>query len=192
MKKQIYLIASLALLLFCGSQTLAQRTYLHCGRLIDGVKDQAQTEMTVVVDGNQIVAVEKGYTAPAAGAKVIDLKNQTVMPGFMDMHVHFESETSPNAYSEKLSLNQGTIAFRSANYAERTLLAGFTTVRDLGGSGINIQLRNAINQGLVRGPRMFVVGKAISGTGGHMDPTNGYRQDLMGDPSPEQGVANGP
>ncbi|QHL87141.1 amidohydrolase family protein [Nibribacter ruber] len=191
MKKHFYAVAALVLLAFTSSQTLAQKTYLHCGTLIDGIGDKAQTEMTVIVSGNQILAVEKGYATPEAGAQVIDLKNKTVLPGFMDMHVHFESETSPNAYAEKLSLNQGTMAFRAGNYAERTLMAGFTTVRDLGGSGINIQLRNAINQGLMRGPRMFVVGKAISGTGGHMDPTNGYNDQLMGDPGPADGVANG-
>ncbi|KAA3439300.1 metal-dependent hydrolase family protein [Rufibacter hautae] len=192
MKNYFYSLATAALVAFSGSAALAQRTYLHCGQLIDGLKDQPQAEMTVIIDGNQIVSVEKGYTSPAAGAKVIDLKNRTVMPGFMDMHVHFESETSPTAYTEALSLNQGTIAFRSIGYAEKTLMAGFTTVRDLGGSGVNVQLRNAINQGLVKGPRMFVVGKAISATGGHMDPTNGYRADLQGDPGPAQGVANGP
>ncbi|WP_207435700.1 amidohydrolase family protein [Sabulibacter ruber] len=192
MKKHLYAAAAVTLMALSSFQAAAQRTYLHCGRLIDGLRNQPQTEMTVVVEGNQIVGVEKGYTAPAAGARVIDLKNQTVLPGFMDMHVHFESETSPNQYAEEISLNQGTVAFRSVNYAERTLMAGFTTVRDLGGSGINVQLRNAINQGLVKGPRMFVVGKAISATGGHMDPTNGYREDLQGDPGPAQGVANGP
>ncbi|WP_192821526.1 amidohydrolase family protein [Rufibacter sp. LB8] len=183
---------SLSLLACASLPVLAQKTYLHCGLLIDGVKDKAQSEMTVIVEGNKILAVEKGYMAAPAGAKLIDLKNKTVLPGLMDMHVHLESETSPNAYAEEISLNAGTVAFRSVNYAERTLLAGFTTVRDLGGSGVNTQLRNAINQGLIKGPRMFVVNKAISATGGHMDPTNGYRQDLQGDPGPADGVANGP
>jgi imidazolonepropionase-like amidohydrolase len=192
MKKHLYSIATLVLLTFFGLEGVAQKSYLHCGQLIDGVKDQPQAEMTVIIEGNQIVSVEKGYTAPSAGAKVIDLKNRTVMPGFMDMHVHFESETKPNAIAEAISLNKGTVAFRSANYAERTLLAGFTTVRDLGGSGVNVQLRDAINQGLVKGPRMFVVRKGISATGGHMDPTNGFRADFQGDPGPAEGVANGP
>src|SRR4029079_18424905 len=76
-------------------------------------------------------------------------------------------------------------------YARVTLMAGFTTVRDLGGSGVNVSLRNAINKGLVVGPRIFTAGKAIATTGGHADPTNGYRKDLMGDPGPAEGVANG-
>lgn len=84
------------------------------------------------------------------------------------------------------------MAFRSAVYARKTLLAGFTTVRDLGGSGVNISLRNAINQGLVVGPRIFTAGKSIGTTGGHADPTNGYREDLMGDPGPREGVINSP
>jgi imidazolonepropionase-like amidohydrolase len=72
------------------------------------------------------------------------------------------------------------------------LLAGFTTVRDLGGTGVNVALRNAINRGLVDGPRIFTAGKTIATTGGHADPTNGYRKDLMGDPGPNEGVINGP
>jgi imidazolonepropionase-like amidohydrolase len=76
-------------------------------------------------------------------------------------------------------------------FAETTLMIGFTTVRDLGGTGVNIALRNAINQKLVKGPRVFTAGKSIATTGGHADPTNGYRRDLMGDPGPEQGVING-
>src|SRR6185503_20662988 len=82
------------------------------------------------------------------------------------------------------------IAFNSVPFAERTLMAGFTTVRDLGGSGVNISLRNAVNKGQIKGPRIFTAGKAIGTTGGHADPTNGYRRDLMGDPGPNEGVVN--
>jgi len=76
--------------------------------------------------------------------------------------------------------------------ARVTLMAGFTTVRDLGGSGVNIALRNAVNRGLVKGPHIYTAGKAIATTGGHADPTNGFRKDLMGDPGPDVGVVNGP
>ncbi|MBD0353451.1 MAG: amidohydrolase family protein, partial [Flavisolibacter sp.] len=108
------------------------------------------------------------------------------------MHVHLEGETNPLQYLEEFTLNNADIAFRSVGYAEKTLLAGFTTVRDLGGIGVNIALRNAINKGIIKGPRIFTAGKAIATTGGHADPTNGYRKDLMGDPGPEAGVVNGP
>jgi imidazolonepropionase-like amidohydrolase len=114
------------------------------------------------------------------------------MPGLMDMHVHMESETKKNQFLDEFTQNPADIAFRSAVFAEKTLMAGFTTVRDLGGTGVNISLRNAINKGLIKGPRIYTAGKAISATGGHMDPTNGYKNDLMGDPGVEWGVANGP
>jgi len=114
-----------------------------------------------------------------------------VMPGLIDMHVHMESETNPGKYMETFTFNPADFAFQSVVYAERTLMAGFTTVRDLGGSGVNISLRNAINKGLIKGPRILTAGKIISSTGGHGDPTNGYKKELMGDPGPVQGVVNG-
>ncbi|TGD82819.1 amidohydrolase family protein [Hymenobacter wooponensis] len=178
----------------CGAAPAwAQKTYLHCGRLLDMRQDRAQTEMTLVVEKGRIVALERGYTAPAGPAdKVVDLKNRTVLPGLIDCHVHLESETSKDNFLQELTQNPADIAFGSLDHARKTLLSGFTTVRDLGGSGVNLALRNAINQNKVVGPRIFTAGKAISGTGGHMDPTNGYRLDLMGIPGPTDGVANGP
>ncbi|WP_157752770.1 MULTISPECIES: amidohydrolase family protein [Chitinophaga] len=170
----------------------AQRTILHCGTLIDAVSKVPRKNMSVIVTGNTITAVQSGYTAAQPGDKVINLQQQTVTPGWMDMHVHLESETNKQAYAEKFTLNPADYAFQGAVFAERTLMAGFTTVRDLGGSGVNISLRNAINKGMMKGPRVFTAGKAIATTGGHADPTNGYRRDLMGDPGPEAGVANGP
>ncbi len=148
--------------------------------------------MTIIIEGKKIVAVQKGYIAPKGNEKVIDLKNKTVMPGWIDMHVHLEHETSPTRYMENFTLNPADYAYHSVVFAERTLMIGFTTVRDLGGSGVNISLRNAIAKGLIKGPRVFTAGKSIATTGGHADPTNGYRKDLMGNPGPEAGVANGP
>lgn len=149
-------------------------------------------EMSIIIDGNKISDVQKGYTTASANDKVIDLKNRTVMPGLIDMHVHLETETNPNRYMETFTFNPADYAFQSVVFAERTLMIGFTTVRDLGGSGVNISLRNAINRGQIKGPRVFTAGKSIATTGGHADPTNGYRRDLMGDPGPDAGVANGP
>jgi imidazolonepropionase-like amidohydrolase len=168
-----------------------QTTYLHCGRLIDGVANAAQTEMTIIIEGNKITDIKKGYQMPPSGAKLIDLKNRTVMPGWIDAHVHLSSETSRNRYSEGFTLNPEDFAFRSVGYAERTLMAGFTTVRDLGGNTA-VSLRNAINGGYIRGPRIIAAGKSIATTGGHADPTNGVNRELMGDPEAKEGVINSP
>lgn len=168
-----------------------QTTYLYCGKLIDGLSAIAQQEVTIIVDGNKIIEVQKGYQTPPSGVAVIDLKKNTVMPGLIDSHVHITSETSKNRYTEGFTLNTEDFAFRSVGYAERTLLAGFTTVRDLGGS-IALGLRNAINGGYIKGPRIIAAGKIISTTGGHGDPTNGYNHELMGDPDAKDGVINSP
>jgi imidazolonepropionase-like amidohydrolase len=180
-------------LLFClvSISVIAQKTYLQCGTLIDGVSSSPKSNVTVIIEGNKIVSIENGFKQGTANDKVIDLKTKTVTPGWIDMHVHLEDETSKNKYLETFTLNPADYAFKSVGFAETTLLIGFTTVRDLGGSGVNISLRNAINRGLIKGPRVFTAGKSIATTGGHADPTNGYRRDLMGNPGPEQGVING-
>lgn len=181
----------LIFILFSQS-SVAQKTYIHCGKLIDGVSNREQSQMTVIVEGNKIVSVEKGYVQAGSSDKLIDLKNKTVMPGLMDMHVHLEGETNKNYYTEKFTLNEADIAFNSVKHAATSLMNGFTTVRDLGGSGVNIALRNAISKGTIVGPRVYTAGKSIATTGGHADPTNGYRKDLMGNPGPKEGVINGP
>ncbi len=169
----------------------AQDTYLHCGKLINTEKGTVETNKTIVVSGNKIIAINNGYTQPKdANAIVIDLKSKTVMPGLIDMHVHLEGESNPKRYLEKYTLDEADIAFNSTVFAKETLYSGFTTVRDLGGSGVNIALRNAINSGKVEGPRVFTAGKSLATTGGHADPTNGNRKDLMGNPGPKEGVVN--
>ncbi len=171
----------------------AQDIYLHCGQLIDTEKEEVFTEKTIVVSGNKIKSIENGYiTSDNPNDTVVDLKSKTVMPGLIDMHVHMENEYNPARYMDQFTANEADVAFKSVNYAEITLLAGFTTVRDLGGTGVNIALRNAINNNTIVGPRIFTAGKAIATTGGHADPTNGRKKLLMGDPGPEQGVINSP
>ncbi|HEV7348250.1 metal-dependent hydrolase family protein [Telluribacter sp.] len=169
----------------------AQRTLIHCGNLLNVKTGEVQRQMTLVLDKNKIAAVEQGYSRAATGDKVIDLKNKYVLPGLIDMHVHLESETRRGGSYDRYVQNPPDVAFQAAKYAKITLLAGFTTVRDLGGSGVNVALRNAVNKGLVEGPRIVTSGKSIASTGGHADPTNGYRKDLMGDPGPNEGVVNG-
>jgi imidazolonepropionase-like amidohydrolase len=170
----------------------AQRTLIHCGSLIDGKNKQQAQQVTIVVEGNKISSVDNGFTKPGKDDKLIDLSKKTVMPGLIDMHVHLEGETSKDALVKRFTQNEADIAFQSTVFAKKTLMAGFTTVRDCGGSGVNISLRNAINAGLVVGPRVLTAGKSIASTGGHADPTNGSRKDLMGDPGPKEGVINSP
>lgn len=170
----------------------AQNTYLYCGKLIDTKSGKVHTEQTVIVSENKIITVEQGYTNPKNSEdKVIDLKSKTVMPGLIDMHVHIESETNPKSYLEDYTLNDADIAFKAAKYAEITLMSGFTTVRDLGGTGVNVSLRNAINAHTVVGPRIFTAEKALATTGGHADPTNGAKKSIIGNPGPKEGVVNG-
>lgn len=190
MKQPYRTLLTLVGLTLFSSATFAQRTLLHCGNLLDGIRPDLQREVTVVVEGNKITAVQKGYTTPTGTDRVVDLKTKTVLPGLIDMHVHLESETRRGGAIDGFTQNVPDVAYKAAMYAKTTLLAGFTTVRDLGGSGVNISLRNAVNQGIVDGPRIFTVGKSIATTGGHADPTNGYRRDLMGDPGPKEGVIN--
>lgn len=170
---------------------LAQKTYLHCGQLIDVKQLQVLKQKTVVIEGNKIVDIIDGYAKAGASDKTIDLKSSTVMPGLMDMHVHIESETSPSHYLDEFTMNTSDAALAAVPIANTTLMAGFTSVRDMGGSGANISLRKAIQKGYVVGPRIYTAGKAIATTGGHADPTSGYREDLMGDPGPKEGVING-
>ncbi|HVV04820.1 MAG TPA: amidohydrolase family protein [Puia sp.] len=176
MRKQLLLW--LLVVVCMPAALLAQKTIIYCGRLIDPASLQVRTEMSIIITGNIISDVQKGYISAAAGDKVIDLKNRTVMPGLIDAHVHLESETSPNAQLKRFTQNDADIAFQSTVYAKTTLMAGFTTVRDVGGSGVNISLRNAIRQGIVVGPRMYTAGKILSSTGGHADPTHGWRKGL--------------
>lgn len=181
------------LLCFAVSTVFAQQTYLHCGTLFDAKNGKFIKEQTVIVEGDKILQVKKGFLLPSqAEIKVINLKDKTVLPGFIDMHVHIESETNNTSYINRFVNNESDIAFDAVMYARRTLLAGFTTVRDMGGTGVNVSLRDAIREEKIPGPRIFTAEKAIGTTGGHADPTNGYRKKLMGNPGPAQGVVNSP
>ena len=186
MKKLLFLI------LFFSLSINAQDYYLHVGKLFNSNEGKMLDNMTIIVSGNKIKDIKKGYELPENdNSVIIDLKDSTVMPGFIDLHVHIESEYNPEKYLNEFTAEESEIAFSSLKYAKRTLMAGFTTVRDLGGSGVNISLRNAINKGEVIGPRIFTAGKAIGTTGGHADPTNGWKKSIAGDPGPQEGVING-
>lgn len=176
---------------FLAVPAFAQQTFIQCGRLIDGKSSSVQTEMTIVVESNKIIDVRKGYQSGTATDKIINMRNQTVMPGFIDSHVHLSGETSKNQYMEEFTLNDEDYALKAVKYSERTLMAGFTTVRDLGGL-VAVSLRNAINAGDIKGPRILAAGKSIATTGGHADPTNGYSRAIIGDPEAKDGVVNSP
>ncbi len=190
MKKHIPLLLCLLFTL----NLFSQKTYLWCGTLIDGIANEPKKNSTIIIEKNKIIKVENGFTQPVAGdgSTIIDLKTKTVTPGWIDMHVHVEQETKRGNLADKFTTNPTDIAFESLKYVNVTLMAGFTSVRDLGGTGVNVSLRNAIEKGQVMGPRIYTAGKSIATTGGHADPTNGYRKDLMGDPGPREGVINGP
>lgn len=164
---------------------------IQCGKLFDAKAGAMLEARTIVVAGGKIKEVATGKTSPE-GAEVVDLGDRTCLPGWTDLHVHITDESNPNSYEEGFRLDDTDFAFRATSFAEKTLQAGFTTVRDLGGN-VAPHLRDAVNQGLVRGPRIYAAGKPIATTGGHADPTNGYNSQLshlMGPPGPTEGVVN--
>ncbi len=181
----------LCLLFLAATSGLAQVTVIHAGHVIDGKSDTISGKTTITVVDGKISAMAEGFQKGPDGATVIDLKNAYVMPGLMDMHTPLSQEMNKNSYNEGFRMNPEDHAYRSVQYAERTLLAGFTTVRELGG-GVSISLRNAIRRGWVKGPRIFSAGKSIATTGGHADRTNGLNRHLMGDPGALESVVNGP
>lgn len=179
--------------LFClciSISLAAQNTYIHCGNLIDVENKKVLEEQTIVVKDNKILDVQQGYASIPSGAKAIDLKQMTVMPGFMDMHVHIEHQSNPKTYEDRFREDKADVALKATVFCTRTLEAGFTTVRDLGGTGVNVSLRDAINKGYIKGPRIYTAEKSLATTGGHADPTNGVKEELKGNPGPKDGVIN--
>lgn len=170
----------------------APPTVLHCARLFDARAGRVLGAHTITIAGDRIAAVAPGRAPAPAGSRVLDLGDRTCLPGWTDLHVHLGSQSSPRSYEEGFRLDDVDFALRGVGYARKTLLAGFTSVRDLGGE-VALHLRDAVNQGLIDGPRIWAAGKSIATTGGHADPTNGYNSalaHLVGPPGPTEGVIN--
>jgi imidazolonepropionase-like amidohydrolase len=184
-----------------ATQAAEQIIVLKAGRLFDGKLNTLVQNAVVVVQGDKILDAGSNLPIPA-DARVIDLGDATLSPGFMDAHTHLTADFSGN-YNQRrlqeLDLNVSEQAIRATAFARATVEAGFTTVRDLGsrfvGSHefVDVALRNSINKGAIVGPRMLVATKGIGATGGHFDPTNGFRDFLFGRESDfTDGIANGP
>ena len=178
-----------------GAVAAGPVTVVRAARLYDGKSDTVVTPGVVVVSDGRIVGAGTRVDVPA-GATVIELGDATLLPGLMDAHTHLSFESSLDWKQDQLDALKKPIpeqAIDATEYARRTLLAGFITVRDVGSSDlIDVGLRNAINAGKVPGPRMLVSVNPIGARGGHCDPTGGFRPELLKEPGTEQGVASGP
>lgn len=183
---------SVACLFLLASSSQAAVQTVDCGRLLDVRTGAWRERVSVEIEGGKI----KSVGPMTAGADHVDLSQHACMPGFIDMHVHLTGETQKqvDALRDTLTLNPADYAYRSVALAERTLMAGFTTVRDLGAAdGLNVALKRAIDSGAIPGPRMFTAGKSIATTGGHADPTNSLSARLsrgLGPAGPNEGVVN--
>ena len=178
----ILLLISFSNLGFAGG------TVLECARLIDVENGKVLKNQQILLEGERITDVGKNVSA---GEDAQRISLDTCLPGLMDMHVHLDGQLSRNGYIKRFQNNATDQALLAAHYANITLQAGFTTVRNPGDSyNSTIALRNAISAGIATGPRIFSAGKTLASTGGHGDPTNGFRHDMMSDPGPEEGVVN--
>jgi imidazolonepropionase-like amidohydrolase len=168
-------------------------TYIFASNLITSEDSKMQSDKTVIVENNKIISIVDGKDEGGEGDTFIDLTGSTLMPGLMDMHVHISSQNEgPSSYMKRFTDNEADYAIAAVDYAHKTIMAGFTTVRNLGDSNNEtVALRKSINEGVSVGPRIYTAAKSIATTGGHADPTNGSSAEIMGDPGPRDGVING-
>jgi imidazolonepropionase-like amidohydrolase len=170
----------------------AANAVVHCGTLIDpAVSAQPLSERSIVIEQGRVVRIDNGFAAAPAGAQTVDLRKATCLPGFIDTHTHLTMEFGKGAYLNKFVDTDGDVAYKAARNAKVVLMSGFTTVRDLGSQHlIDVALKNAIERGDVPGPRMLVATNILSITGGHADPSAGYREELF-HPTEADGVVDG-
>ena len=174
-----------------STHPILSKTVIHAGNLIDGISPGSSQNMSIIIEENKIIRVDKGFTEPDIEDTYIDLGTYTLLPGLIDMHVHLSGEHSESSSTEKFKLSEADYTIRTVINAEKTLLAGFTSVRNLGDTDlVTISVRNAINREDIPGPRIFTSGKTISSTGGHGDSTNGARKNLYSTRGPNEGVIN--
>ncbi len=177
-------------------------TLIRCGHLLSSAAKDVQSNVTLVVKNDRVDSIVDGLTGPdlaaekTAGARIdeIDLKSSYVLPGLIDCHVHLMNEWDKTVRIRGVTESNEFAAVRGVMYARKTIEAGFTTVRDLGANSPQaiFALRDAIDQGVVVGPRIIAAGHWIAMTGGHGDHTNGYRADMIPQPTPDDGIADGP
>jgi imidazolonepropionase-like amidohydrolase len=179
-------------LFFLAPFFLSASTIIYSSTYIDVVNGKIINNSSITIENNIVTSIDSGYINVSSADSLIDLRGKTLMPGFMDMHVHFGGEYQSKA-KRPIKVEKETEAILATAHALTTLKAGFTTVRQVGDSGlVAISLRDAINAGYVKGPRIFTSGKSIATTGGHADPTNGKSTDEYEYPVAEDGVINGP
>ena len=179
-------------LLFVLSFPISASSIIYTSDYIDVLNNKVITNSSITIDEGLIVSIDSGYIKVDKANTLIDLRGYTLMPGLMDMHVHFGQEYLSKS-ERPGKVERETAAIMATQHAYKTLKAGFTTVRQVGDSGmVAISLRDAINAGHVVGPRIFTSGKSIATTGGHADPTNGMASGAYMYPTAEDGVINGP
>lgn len=189
MIRKLLIAAALAA---ASSAALAAPTYIHAGRLIAVPGEAPRGASTIVVDNGRIIDVRSGHVAPPAGATSVDLRGKTVLPGLIDSHVHLESDAGGDArLVEAVTTNDAQKAFQAMANGRKTVAAGFTTVRNLGGGAAIGALRDAVASGIATGPRILDAASGVSTTSGHGDSRVGIAEDLHG-PHPPENVCDGP
>ncbi|HWA63132.1 MAG TPA: amidohydrolase family protein [Caulobacteraceae bacterium] len=182
MRRSLSLAAVLALTLLAAGRAAARDVVVHAGTLIDAVSEAPRHEVSILIHDDRIVAVQPGYATPA-GAEVIDLSRATVMPGFIDCHVHISAKlpSRVNATEDWLTHTDLDRAFDAAVYVRAMLQQGFTAARDVGGGDETVAVRDAIAGGKIAGPRLWVSLEPLGPIGGHEDPRNGLDPGLRHD-----------
>ena len=177
---------------FLISFNLHAATVIYSSNYLDVINEIQVKNTSITITNNKITDISRGFIKVDKADELIDLRGFILLPGLMDMHVHFGGEYQSKA-KRPIKVERETEAILATQHAYKTLKVGFTTVRQVGDSGmVAISLRDAINSNQIVGPRMFTSGKSIATTGGHADPTNGMSSDSYEYPTAEDGVINGP
>jgi imidazolonepropionase-like amidohydrolase len=185
-------IIPVVLALTLGSPAMAKDVVIHAGTLLDGVSATPRRDVSIVIKDDRIVGVEAGYSNPA-GAEIVDLTHQTVMPGFIDCHIHISARApgGENEVEYDVTHNDIDAALNGAKYGREMLLQGFTSARDVGGGDETVSLRNAFRDGTLPGPRLWVSLEPLGPTGGHADEANGFARGFTG-PGWQNGIVDTP